>query len=90
MPRGRLGAPLFAAIAAVLTVALAACQGGNGAPAAHGVGQIRADSTAQFANCTDWRHGTPAERSAAFMLGYNAGHGSQCTLGLGDGAGLAL
>jgi predicted metalloprotease len=35
-------------------------------------------------------HGTPAERSAAFILGYNAGHGSQCTLGLGDGAALAL
>jgi hypothetical protein len=64
MPRGRLGAPLLAATAAVLTVALAACQGGNGAPASHGIGQLRADSTAQFANCTDWRHGTPAERYA--------------------------
>jgi hypothetical protein len=40
MPRGRLGAPLLTATAAVLTAALAACQGGNGAPAVHGIGQL--------------------------------------------------
>ena len=61
---GRLGAPALASAAAVLARALGACQSGNGAPAAHGVGQIRANSTAQFANCSDWRHGSPAERYA--------------------------
>jgi hypothetical protein len=64
MPGGRLRAPALAVAAALTAAALGACQSGDGTPAAHGVGQIRADSTAQFANCSDWRHGTPAERYA--------------------------
>jgi hypothetical protein len=62
MRRARGGAPAAAAL--VLALALGACQSGNGASSSHGVGQIRANSTAQFANCSDWRHGTPAERYA--------------------------
>lgn len=64
MTLDRLGSPALAVAAAMLAAALGACQGGSGAPATHGVGQLRADSTAQFANCSDWRHGTPAERYA--------------------------
>jgi hypothetical protein len=42
------------------------CGGGNdgGAPEANGVGEVRAGSTAQLANCKDWREGTREQRYA--------------------------
>jgi hypothetical protein len=56
-------APLLAALALVLV--LGACRSGDGTPAAEqGVGRVAAGSTAQFASCSDWRRGTPAQRYA--------------------------
>ncbi|MEO8093066.1 MAG: hypothetical protein ABI726_10205 [bacterium] len=56
----------MAALAA--TVVLAGCgaddESGGGGAEAEGVGIVRAGSTAQFANCRDWRGGTKVERYA--------------------------
>lgn len=60
----RLAVPL------VIAAALAGCgtgtdasAGGKAAPrAGEGIGLVRAGSTAQFADCTDWRRGTVAQR----------------------------
>lgn len=69
MAVGRRSRPLLALLAAVLV--LGGCgnddqAGGEpaGAAAAKGVGLVRAGSTAQFANCLDWRRGTAAQRYA--------------------------
>jgi hypothetical protein len=58
----------LALLAIVPAVALGACKSGDGTPtgpgASRGVGELRGGSTAQLANCTDWRGGTPAQRYA--------------------------
>jgi len=59
------------AATALVVAALAGCGGTSHDSAAdngtersptRGVGIVRADSTAQFADCHDWRGGTPEER----------------------------
>lgn len=70
MPPGRSARPAVALLGAL--VALAGCGADDGAVRdsagtgdTEGVGTIvRAGSTAQFANCRDWRRGTPEERYA--------------------------
>ena len=60
------------ALLAVAALALGACgEGDSGDPASAGstedvvgVGPVRANSTAQFASCTDWRRGSEGERYA--------------------------
>jgi len=63
--------PLAVAVTAVAVAAASAgCRGGGearssaAAPAAKPVGQERAGSVVQFANCGDWRRGSVAERQA--------------------------
>jgi hypothetical protein len=60
MPAGRSG-PALVFIAVVL---FAGCGGGNdgGSSKPKGVGEVRANSTAQLANCKDWREGTREQR----------------------------
>jgi hypothetical protein len=63
--RGRVAAVLVAAAAA----GLGACGDQDsgeraGGDETAGVGHVRANSTAQFASCRDWRRGTEAERYA--------------------------
>lgn len=68
MGAGRTARPALALLAGA--VALAGCgaddeTGGEaGAAEAEGVGIVRAGSTAQFANCGDWRRGTVEQRYA--------------------------
>jgi hypothetical protein len=63
---GRNSRPAVALIAAALL--LGACgaedKSGGDPDAVKGVGLVVADSTAQFANCADWRRGTVAQRYA--------------------------
>src|SRR5687767_14309112 len=63
----RLRPRSLALLAILPAVALGACESGDGTPrpsSSGGVGEVRAGSTAQFANCGDWRRGTPAQRYA--------------------------
>jgi hypothetical protein len=69
MGAGRRARPALALLA--VAVALAGCgaedetgTGEAGATEPEGVGIVRAGSTAQFANCGDWRRGTTEERYA--------------------------
>lgn len=70
MAAGRSGRAALVLVAAV--VALAGCgASGDAGPGdrteavdVRGVGLVRAGSTAQFANCRDWRRGTVAQRHA--------------------------
>ena len=49
----------------VIAVVLAGCgDGDEGGEESRGVGQVRAGSTAQLANCKDWREGTREQRYA--------------------------
>lgn len=41
--------------------------GRSGEPSVKGVGLVRAGSTAQFADCADWRRGTVAQRRATIV-----------------------
>jgi hypothetical protein len=67
---GRLSrwAPALLAAAALGLGACGEGDSGDGGPtgddAAAGVGPVRANSTAQFASCSDWRRGTEDERFA--------------------------
>jgi hypothetical protein len=60
---GRCRGPALVFIAVLV---LGGCgEGGDaGSGDAEGVGRVRAGSTAQFANCRDWRGGTVAQRYA--------------------------
>jgi len=67
MPTGPSGRPalvLLAAVAALAGCGDAGSAGGGDEAEAEGVGIVRAGSTAQFANCRDWRGGTEEERYA--------------------------
>jgi hypothetical protein len=60
--RAGRGGPALVLIAAAF---LAGCGGGDGdSGKVKGVGIARANSTAQFANCRDWRKGTVEQRYA--------------------------
>jgi hypothetical protein len=68
-PAGRIMRPALAAL--VVALALAGCgadddsgAGGDGAAEVEGVGDVVAGSTAQLADCGDWRSGTEDERYA--------------------------
>lgn len=62
MTRAGLRGP---ALVLIVVVMLAGCGGGDsGSEKAKGVGIVRANSTAQFANCRDWRRGTVEQRYA--------------------------
>lgn len=54
------------ALVFIVVVLLAGCGGGDdgGGGKVKGVGIVRANSTAQFANCRDWRKGTVEQRYA--------------------------
>jgi predicted metalloprotease len=70
------------------------CLAGVWAHSAYERGELQGDDIQQAVTATEklgdydfsdpGHHGTPAERSQAFMTGYNTGLGSQCTLNLGD------
>ena len=68
MAAGHGGWPALALIAAV--IALGGCDAGgahengegSGGAEARGVGVVKYGTTAQFADCQDWRRGTVAER----------------------------
>jgi hypothetical protein len=61
MRAGRSG-PALVFIAVLLS---AGCGGGDGDDGkVQGVGKVRANSTAQFASCRDWRKGTVEQRYA--------------------------
>jgi predicted metalloprotease len=70
------------------------CLAGVWAHGAYEHGELQGDDIQQAVTATQkfgdydfsdpGHHGTPAERSQAFMLGYNTGQGTQCTLNLGD------
>ena len=54
-----------AALAVTAVAVLGGCgDGDSGGEEARGVGLVRAGSTAQFANCRDWREGTREQRYA--------------------------
>ena len=66
MTGGARGAAVTALLVAVV-LALPACGSDSGAGKdkpvdIRGVGLVRNNSTAQFANCGDWRRGTPEQR----------------------------
>ena len=66
MTGGARGAAVTALLVAV-ALALPACGSDSGAGKdkpvdIRGVGLVRNNSTAQFANCGDWRRGTPEQR----------------------------
>jgi hypothetical protein len=58
----RSGGAALALIAVLLLVACGNEDGGEGR--VRGVGQVRANSTAQLASCRDWRKGTVEQRYA--------------------------
>jgi hypothetical protein len=54
-----------AALAVIAILLLVGCGNGDDAGGkVRGVGKVRANSTAQFASCGDWRKGTEEERYA--------------------------
>jgi hypothetical protein len=67
MSAGRDSRPALALVAAAALI-LGGCgaddKAGGDRAAAKGVGLVVAGSTAQFANCRDWRRGTEAQRYA--------------------------
>jgi hypothetical protein len=66
MGLGRDSRPALALLAAALVLGGCGAEDRSGDPpgAAEGVGLVVAGSTAQFANCGDWRRGTEAQRYA--------------------------
>jgi hypothetical protein len=60
MTRAGRGGPALVLIVALL---MAGCGGGD-KEQVKGVGEVRANSTAQFADCHDWRKGTVEQRYA--------------------------
>jgi len=64
MDAGRSSGPALALLAAALIVGSCGAEdrAGGDRAAAEGVGLVVAGSTAQFANCGDWRRGTVAQR----------------------------
>jgi hypothetical protein len=66
MSAGRDSGPALALLAVALILGGCGAQdkAGPDPDAAEGVGLVRAGSTAQFANCRDWRRGTDAQRYA--------------------------
>jgi len=66
MDAGRSSGPALALLAVALIVGSCGTEDRAGADrgAAEGVGLVVAGSTAQFANCGDWRRGTVAQRYA--------------------------
>jgi hypothetical protein len=58
----RSGGAVLAVIAVLLLVGCG--NGDDGGDKVKGVGKVRANSTAQFASCRDWRKGTEEQRYA--------------------------
>lgn len=64
VPSGRSALVVLAALAALAGCGEASSAGSGGETDVRGVGIVRAGSTAQFANCRDWRGGTDEDRYA--------------------------